>query len=107
LRRTGGGTIELSFEPLAAAQRYNLYVGRLASLQSGSYDHGREAPAGPVCDAPTQLEATGRLKIVRTTGEQTSEDAYYLVTAHVDDVESPAGHDSDAVEIDRSASICR
>ena len=33
--------------------------------------------------------------------------AYFLVTAHVDGVESPAGFASGGAEIDRSRSTCR
>ena len=33
--------------------------------------------------------------------------SYFLVSAHVDDVESPTGENGSAQEIDRSQSICR
>ncbi len=102
----------MSFDIVADAQRYNLYVGRIATLSSGgagsgTYDHGDAAPAGPFCDAATQAAGAGRLKIVIPAAQAPPEDAYVLVTAHVDDVESPAGRDSQAVEIARSQSICR
>ena len=32
---------------------------------------------------------------------------YFLVTAHVDDVESPSGFSTGGAEIDRSQSVCR
>jgi hypothetical protein len=103
----GDGSVEVSFDTLTSAQRYNLYVGRIATVAAGAYDHGSTAPSGPDCAAPTQVEGGGRLKIVRDAGQQTGESVYYLVTAHVDDVESPAGFASDGSEIDRSASRCR
>lgn len=107
LYRTGDGTLELSFDPLLGAQRYNLYAGTLASLRSGIYDHGTGAWEGPECAATTHPDAGSRLKILRDPGQQGEESAYYLVTAHVDDVESPAGYASNATEIDRSHSLCR
>jgi len=100
------GTIEFSFDPLASAQRYNLYFGNMSTLRAGSYDHGHSAPAGPLCAAPTQDAGGGRLKISVAPGQQPGNDAYVLVTAHVDDVESPSGFRSDSTEIDRSQSIC-
>jgi hypothetical protein len=103
----GDGTLEVSFDPVNGAQRYNLYFGRLDSVRAGAYDHGEQAPAGPHCDSPTEDAGGGRLKIVVSPGQQPTEDAYVTVTAHVDDVESPAGHRSDATEIDRSQSVCR
>jgi lysophospholipase L1-like esterase len=107
VNRLPDGTLEVSFDPLAGAQRYNLYFGRVNSLQNGGYDHGHGAPAGPKCDAVTEDAGGGRLKIVVPIGEQPTEDTYILVTAHVDDVESPAGYSSENFEIDRSESICR
>jgi len=56
---------------------------------------------------PTQDAGGGRLKIVVPVASQPTDDAYVIVTAHVDDVESPAGTRSDATEIDRSQSTCR
>lgn len=102
-----GGALEVSFDALAGAQRYNLYWGRLATLPGGGYDHGPTAPAGPDCAATTQDAGGGRLEVVVPPAEQPSEDAYLLVTAHVDEVESPAGTRSDGSEIDRSQSTCR
>jgi len=104
--RMPDGTLDLSFDTVAGAQRYNLYAGRLSVVANGSYDHGPEAPAGPWCDAPTAAAGAGRLAILLETAEQPPGSAYFLVTAHVDDVESPAGYGTDAVEIDRAQSIC-
>jgi lysophospholipase L1-like esterase len=104
--RLGDGTIEISFDPVAGATRYNVYFGRLGVLRTGVYDHGSGAPAGPLCDATTQSAGGSRLKIVVAPGQQPAVDTDVLVTAHVDDVESPSGYDSDATEIDRSQSIC-
>lgn len=101
------GSLEISFEPVAGAQRYNVYFGRLSTLSGGAYDHGASAPAGPLCDAPTESTGDGRLRVSVDPSDQPSEDAYVLVTAHADDVESPAGHRSDGTEIDRSQSVCR
>ena len=78
----------------------------LASLPAG-YDHGAGAPAGPDCDATTQAAGPGRRSILVAPDAQPADDLYILVTAHTDDVESPAGFDSGANEIDRSQSICR
>jgi hypothetical protein len=105
--RLGDGTMEVSFEPVTDAQRYNLYFGRLSKVQGGEYDHGDDAPAGPICDAATVDAGDGRLKIVVSPGSQPEGDAYVIVTAHVDDVESPAGMRSDDEERDRSQSTCR
>lgn len=97
------GTLEVSFEPVPGADRYNLYWGSLDALAAGGYDHG----AGADCAAATEDAGGGRLKIVVPPGSQPSGPSYALVTAHVDDVESPAGTASDGTEIDRSQSTCR
>ena len=101
------GSLLVSFGSVAGAQRYNLYMGRLSTAGAGSYDHGGGAPAGPVCDAPTQSAGPGRLSIQVPPGLQPGLDTYFLVTAHVDEIESPSGFRSDGSEIDRSQSICR
>ena len=105
--RLADGTLEVSFDPLPAARRYNLDWGRLDTLRSGTYDHGATAPAVALCGAPTQDASGGRLKIIVPPGGQPGVDTYLLVTAHVDDVESPSGMRSDNTEIDRSQSICK
>ena len=84
-----------------------MYWGSLSALGGGAYDHGAGAPAGPWCDAAAADIGGGRLQIALAAAQQPTEFAYVLVTAHVDDVESPTGHSSAAVEIDRSRSICR
>ncbi len=104
--RLADGTVVFSFDELGAAQRYNLYFGRLATLRAGSYDHGSSSPAGPQCAATTQPAGAGRLEIVVPPGDQPGEDCYALITAHVDDVESPAGARTGGVEIDRNESVC-
>jgi lysophospholipase L1-like esterase len=104
--RLADGTLEVSFDTVPLAQRYNLYWGRLATLRAGGYDHGALAPTSPVCAAATSSAGAGRLKIAVAPAAQPGVDVYVLVTAHVDDVESPAGARSDATEIDRSQSIC-
>ena len=101
------GTLELSFDSLPSAQRYNLYVGRLATVRAGSYDHGDSAPTAPLCAASHVDAGGGRRKIALSTGLQPGESAYFLVTAHVDDVESPTGTGNGGVEIDRSQSVCQ
>jgi len=106
-RLLGDGSIEASFDPLAGAQRYNLYFGRLQTLPPGTYDHGAGAPAGPECAAATSDAGGGRLKITVPPSGQPSTSSYFLLTGHVDDVESPSGTRSDGVEIDRSQSTCR
>ncbi len=107
IARLADGSLEVSFDPLAGAQRYNVYFGRLATARAGSYDHGAGAPAGPDCAAPAVDAGGGRLKVVVAPTGQPVEDAYVLVTAHVDDVESPSGSRSGGAEIDRSQSICK
>lgn len=104
--RLPDGTLEIAFDALPGAQRYNLYWGRLDTLRSGGYDHGVGAPATPVCAAATQAAGAGRLQIGVAPAGQPGGDSYLLVTAHVDDVESPAGTRSNAAEIDRSQSVC-
>jgi hypothetical protein len=47
------------------------------------------------------------LQMVVAPAGQPGPDAYFLVTAHVDDVESPSGSTSEGTEIDRSQSVCR
>ena len=101
------GSLLITFDEVPGAQRYNLYFGRLATLPAGTYDHGSGAPAGPNCAAATEPAGPGRLSVTVPPGSQPGADAYLLVTAHVDDVESPAGHRSDGSEIDRSQSTCR
>ena len=105
--RLQDGGVEVSFDSLPGAQRYNLYVGRLSTVRSGSYDHGASAPVPALCAAPTQSAGGGRLKILLAPAEVPAGDGYLLVTAHIDDVESPAGARSSGAEIDRSQSVCR
>jgi lysophospholipase L1-like esterase len=100
-------TLEVSFEPLTGAQRYNVYFGSLAELRSGQYDHGAQAPAVALCGGATGDAGEGRLTIDAAPAQQPTVAAYILVTAHVDDVESPAGQSSAGSEIDRSQSVCR
>ncbi len=107
VNRLSDGTLEVSFDPLSGTQRYNLYFGRISCVHEGIYDHGASAPAGPLCNALVEDAGGGRLKIVVQPFDEPSEDSYILVTAHVDDVESPSGHSSNNSEIDRSQSICR
>jgi len=106
VERLPDGTLETSFDDLPGAQRYNLYVGRVASVHTGTYDHGNVAPAPADCAAPTQAAGAGRSRIATAPGAQPADDIYILVTAHVDDVESPSGA-GQAGEIDRSQSICQ
>lgn len=105
--RAADGTLDVSFDAVPSAQRYNLYFGRLAAVRSGGYDHGDGAPVPADCDASTGDPEPGRKNVLVATGNQPAEDAYFLVTAHVDDVETPSGADSDGDEIDRSQSVCR
>ena len=105
--RAPDGTLVLSFDPVAGASRYNVYQGRLATLRGNAYDHGRGAPAPPLCNAPVLPAAGGRLETSLAAANQAPGDVYLLVTAHAGEVESPAGLRSDLVEIDRSQSVCR
>ena len=104
--RLGDGTVLFSFDAVPAGQRYNLYLGRLTTLRAGSYDHGLAPSAGPFCAAATTDAGGGRLQIALSQAQLPGEDSYALVTAHVDDVESPAGARSGGVEIDRSQAVC-
>jgi len=105
--RLADGTIDLTFDSVAGAARYNVYSGRLATLAGSGYDHGDGAPEGPACDAATAAAGGGRLKISLAAANQAAESVYFLVTAHADDVESPAGFRSDGSEVDRKESTCR
>ncbi len=107
LDRLGDGSVAASFAALPGAARYNLYFGRLETLRSGGYDHGAGAPAGPLCAAAVSDAGGGRLAMTIAPSAQPPANSYWLVTGHVDDVESPAGTRSDGTEIDRSQSICR
>ena len=100
------GSLVVTFDAVAGAQRYNLYLGRISTGTAGGYDHGSGAPAGPMCNAPTQSAGAGRLSITVPAGSVPGLDTYLLVTAHVDGVESPSGFRSDGTEIDRSQSTC-
>jgi hypothetical protein len=100
-----GGDLDLQFDALPGAQRYNVYLGRVGSLATG-YDHGSAAPAGPYCDMTTGENGPLRRRALLSPAQQPDGFTYILVTAHVDDVESPAGFDVDGTEIDRSQSIC-
>jgi lysophospholipase L1-like esterase len=104
--RLADGTVEFSFDALASAQRYNLYVGRLSTLRTGVYDHGIGAPAAPRCAAATADAGGGRLKIAVAPAQLPGDDVYVLVTGHVDGVESPSGTRSGGPEVDRRQSIC-
>ena len=101
------GTLDVSFDALAGAQRYNLYFGTLSTLHAGAYDHGTAALAGPECAASTSVQPGGRLTITVPAAQQPGTSSYMLVTAHVSDVESPAGTRTDGTEIDRAQSVCR
>ena len=101
------GTLVVTFDQVAGAQRYNVYVGRLATLPTGAYDHGTGAPAGPFCNVATQSAGPGRLSTLLPPGSQPGSDFYLLVTAHVDGVESPSHFRSDGSETDRSQSTCQ
>jgi hypothetical protein len=103
--RMAGGDLDLQFDALPGAQRYNVYLGRVGSLATG-YDHGSAAPAGPFCDLATGENGPLRRRALLSPGQQPAGPTYILVTAHVDDVESPAGFDTGAIEIDRSQSVC-
>lgn len=108
VERLADGRLAVSFAALPGATRYNLYLGRLQTMRGGNYDHGGASLAGPLCAAAVNDLGGGRLEIIVDTVDQPPDDAYILVTAHDgDDVESPAGFDYLAVEIDRSQSICR
>ncbi len=55
----------------------------------------------------TEDAGGGQLRISLASSDQPSEPSYYYVTAHVDDVESPTGHNSSGIEVDRSQSVCQ
>jgi hypothetical protein len=105
--RLSDGTIELTFDALAGAARYNAYAGRLATLGTTGYDHGTDPPQAPACAAPTTPASGGRLKISLPPANPAADSVYFLVTAHVGDVESPAGFRSDGSEVERRESTCR
>jgi hypothetical protein len=102
--RLADGTLRASFDELPGAARYNLYFGSVASVRAGAYDHGE---TGARCDAATQPAGAGRASVDVPAAELPAGDVYFLVTAHVDDVESPSGFAGAGAEIDRSQSVCR
>lgn len=99
----GTGQQSLEFDERPGAERYNVYVGTLGALTgSGTYDHGIDAR----CAVAVTVDGTRRRAALEES--TLSGDAlYFLVTAHVDDVESPTGFASAGEEIDRSQSSCR
>ena len=101
----GAGDLIITFDTLSGADRYNLYFGRLSALPD--YDHGRGGPVAPLCAAAVSDLGGGRTQLVVGSADQPAENAYFLLTGHVDDVESPAGVDGAGAEIDRSQSLCR
>jgi hypothetical protein len=102
LTRLADGTLEASFQPLAGAQRYNIYAGQLDTLRAGGLDHGSSA----VCAGPTSDAGGGRLKASISAGQQPAGATYWLVTAHVDGVESPSATRTGGLELDRAQSTC-
>ena len=105
--KAAAGALEVTFTPLAGAQRYNLYVGPARDPSRGAlrpwprrarraYVRGARARRG-------SRPAENRLG----PAQQPPEPSYFLVTAHVDDVESPSGTRTGGIEIDRSQSVCR
>ena len=102
LTRLADGTVEASFAPLAGAQRYNVYLGSLDTLRAGGLDHG----VAPACAAPTADAGDGRLEASLTSAQQPAGALYWLVTAHVDGVESPSGTATGGIELDRAQSTC-
>ncbi|HEX5041667.1 MAG TPA: SGNH/GDSL hydrolase family protein [Candidatus Polarisedimenticolaceae bacterium] len=102
LTRLGDGTVLASFAPLSGAQRYNVYQGHLDTLRAGGLDHG----AGALCAAPTSDAGGGRLQASVSAPQQVASATYWLVTAHVSDVESPSGTATGGAELDRAQSTC-
>jgi hypothetical protein len=105
-KRTDGG-LDLTFDELSGASRYSVYFGRLSTLrEDGRYDHGEDAPSGPVCDVGTEPAGSGRRQASLDPSEVPAVSSYLLVTGHVDGVESPTGYRSDGTERDRSKNVC-
>ncbi len=102
LTRLVDGTIQASFQALAGAQRYNVYQGHLDTLRAGGEDHG----AGALCAPPTSDAGGGRLQVSVSAAQQVADPTYWLVTAHVDGVESPSGTQTGGIELDRAQSTC-
>jgi hypothetical protein len=105
--KDGEGGLVFELDELAGAQRYNLYAGSLASLETGTLDHGG-AVGGPFCDAATEPAGPGRRRLPLSAGEVPGGSLYFLLSAHVDEVESPTGYaHPGGAERDRSQSTCR
>ncbi|MDQ7007117.1 MAG: GDSL-type esterase/lipase family protein [Acidobacteriota bacterium] len=105
--RLGDGALEFSFDELAGSAAYSLYAGSLAPLHArGAFDHGGASGFDPRCDAPTSPAGDGRLKTTVPAAEVPAGDRYFLVTGHVDGVESPSGFTSGGQERTRSESTC-
>lgn len=101
------GGLLFEFDELPGAQRYNLYAGSLSSLDEGRLDHGGAA-GGPFCDAATEPAGPGRRSLLLEAAEVPGGSLYFLLSAHVDEVESPTGYaHPGGEERDRSQSTCR
>ncbi len=102
--RESDGALTLTFDEAPSAQRYNVYFGSLAELAaSGTFDHGS---GDSQCDTPTSAAGPGRRSTRIDASAVPAGPRYVLVTAHVDDVESPTGVSSEGQERDRSQNTC-
>jgi lysophospholipase L1-like esterase len=107
VEKRGDGGLDLTFDELAGADRYDVYFGRLSTLrEEGRYDHGTNPPTGPLCDVATQSAGAGRRQATVAPADVPSVSSYILVTGHVSGVESPTGYRSDGTERDRSQNTC-
>lgn len=84
------------FAKVAGATGYNLYEGTLGVW----YDHG----TGAHCDVAFTDLGTGEL---RTAIVPTGKDAYFVVTAHDETVETPSGYASSGTERDPAQNTCQ
>lgn len=102
LTKPAAGSIELSWAELPGSERYNVYAGTLASIGTGSYDHGTDVR----CDVPVTTPSPARRSTTFSGAAVPPGNSYFLATGRIDGVESPAGFDSAGAEIDRSLNRC-
>lgn len=100
--RPPDGSLEISFDALPSAERYNLYFGSLSGITGGSYNHVADAR----CNVSTTPAGPGRLLTSIPSGSVPTINSYFLVTGRVDGVESPTGLASNGSERDRSQNAC-
>ena len=91
------GLHTLTFDAVAGATGYNLYVGTMRNW----YDHGSGVDNN--CDLSFVALGGGQNQATVTLG---AGDLYFLISSHNAVSEGPSGHDSDGQPIDSGQSTC-